>query len=309
MRGFLSFLIDSLLPVCCVACGRDIALSDEPPPVLGAAAGGSAFDPGGLSYDAFAGIRLSARLFCPECWRTLERANAHSTLRAPAAPAPVISPFYTNDALLVAVRFLKFAGGRSAAAPLAWWMARALGDHAALVRTRPLSGALLVPVPLHPRRLRERGYNQALLLAEGIGRELGLRVESGAVIRAINTASQSKLDSAEERAGNVRGAFRLVRPGLIKGQEVIIVDDVATTGETVRACLEALLGAVPSTVSVLVAGRARESCLTDPKRCASIPLTRICQRASKGGNSACHEQGSAESRPRRNVCGRRVQHK
>ena len=44
MRGFLSFLIDSLLPVCCVACGRDIALSDEPPPVLGAAAGGSAFD-------------------------------------------------------------------------------------------------------------------------------------------------------------------------------------------------------------------------------------------------------------------------
>lgn len=256
MRGFVSFLLDWIVPFSCVACGRSIEGEGERPTldIAGAAAG--TFDPGGLSYEPFAGVRMPARILCPDCWRSLERPGGDCALRAGGTEAPLVSSFYTNDALLAAVRFLKFSGGRSAAPPLAWWMAqtlrRSLEDRGGVRSARPL----LVPVPLHRRRLRERGYNQALLLARGVARELGFPVESGTLARSRNTKSQSKLPQ-EERGRNVRGAFVLIRPDLIEGQTVVLVDDLVTTGETARSCLEAILGADPDQVIVLAAGRPR----------------------------------------------------
>lgn len=109
--------------------------------------------------------------------------------------------------------------------------------------SRPMA---LVPVPLHFRRLRQRGFNQSLELARYWGRRRGLPVLSSALIRHRDTAMQSTLTSPE-REPNVRGAFRAVMP---LPRHVALIDDVFTTGATCRAAREALFAAGVQQVDV-----------------------------------------------------------
>lgn len=113
---------------------------------------------------------------------------------------------------------------------------------------------LLVPVPLHPVRLRRRGYNQAALLADALGQRIGLPVESEVLIRERDTRSQVGL-SAEERWTNVAGAFRC-RSTPPAGARILLVDDVLTTGATLRACAAALREAGAGPVWALTLTRA-----------------------------------------------------
>ncbi|HEY5132761.1 MAG TPA: hypothetical protein VII85_03645 [Candidatus Krumholzibacteriaceae bacterium] len=263
VRGFLSFLIDALVPRSCLGCARELG-------PLGAFAAGGA--PGGsgsrmqdflatpCALDLCPGISIPARVLCETCWLRLEPARPRGLLALPGAPGrsvPLICPFFTNDELLALVRFLKFSGGRTAAPALGWWMARALEDHRAAPGAFAAGKTVLVPVPLHPSREKSRGYNQAFLLAWEVGERLGLDVEARVLGRIRNTKSQSTLDR-ERRAFNVREAFGTVRADLIMGRDVIVVDDLVTTGETAAACVAALEPAEPSSIAVLAAGRVRD---------------------------------------------------
>jgi len=105
---------------------------------------------------------------------------------------------------------------------------------------------LLVPVPLHPARRRERGYNQSELIAGETGRRFGVPVAAKALKRIRFTSTQTRL-GAEERARNLAGAFRGA-PELVKGKRVILVDDVCTTGSTLSHCREELLRAGAASV-------------------------------------------------------------
>lgn len=99
---------------------------------------------------------------------------------------------------------------------------------------------LVVPVPLHPRKQRQRTYNQSALLADALARRLGLEARGDSLRRARATPSQTRLSAAARRA-NVRGAFEVARPAWVRGRSVLLVDDVMTTGATLHeaaACLK-----------------------------------------------------------------------
>lgn len=131
-------------------------------------------------------------------------------------------------ALREAVHHLKFSGRKGLGAPLGRRLAGSI----------VLAYDLVVPLPLHPSRLRERGYNQAALIAAGLARELGLPVVEGELVRLRPTGHQAKLDR-EERLRNLQGAFgarRLAVPW--SGRSVLLVDDVLTTGATASAAAE-----------------------------------------------------------------------
>ena len=99
---------------------------------------------------------------------------------------------------------------------------------------------VVVPVPLHPNRLAERGYNQAGLLAGAFARRIGRLCDETSLIKAFDTEHQSR-STGDERRENLKGAFRVARPSRIRGRTVVLVDDVMTTGATTDECTAALL--------------------------------------------------------------------
>ncbi len=121
--------------------------------------------------------------------------------------------------------------------------------------SRPGPGAVLIPVPLHRRRLAARGYNQALEIARPLARYLGCRLAGDLVVRRRPTREQSSL-SARARRRNVAGAFRLQRPADF--EHAVIVDDVVTTGATTREIAALLRDGGCARVSVVAAARAAQ---------------------------------------------------
>lgn len=138
---------------------------------------------------------------------------------------------FKNNPIRPAIHFLKYNNRKAVAAVLGKILADAYQDY-------DLSADVIVPVPLHPARLRERGYNQSELLARNIGKILSLPVNTMTLQRVRQTKSQMEL-GAEERYLNVAGAFTC-RDNALSGQRVLLIDDVYTTGSTLTACAEAL---------------------------------------------------------------------
>jgi ComF family protein len=101
---------------------------------------------------------------------------------------------------------------------------------------------LVLGVPLHAARRRERGYDQAALLADAVAERVGAPPLPGVLVRARATRAQARLD-AQARRENLRGAFHVRRPSAIAGRRVLVVDDVVTTGATLEACLDTLAAA------------------------------------------------------------------
>lgn len=112
---------------------------------------------------------------------------------------------------------------------------------------------MVVPVPLHWRRLVWRGFNQSLEMARRLAREEGIALAPSAMKRTRHTAPQSTL-TVEERLTNLDNAFR-AKQELVSGRHVLLVDDVMTTGSTLRECAQVLLGADATRVDVLVLTR------------------------------------------------------
>ena len=151
-----------------------------------------------------------------------------------------------EGALREAVHALKFGGRRSLARPLGDLMRESCGRFEA---DRPDA---LVPVPLARARARERGFNQAELLAERVADKLGVRVRPRWLVRLRATAAQTEL-SATDRQVNVAGAFAAAPA--VRDRHVVVVDDVMTTGATAAECARALRRAGARRVGVLAVAR------------------------------------------------------
>lgn len=150
-----------------------------------------------------------------------------------------------DDLSRQAVVTLKFAGRSGVARGMASLMVERYRN------AMELKDWLVVPVPLHPKRQKERGFNQSQLLAENICKETGLIMEEKALRRIRNTKPQSSLAHGYERTTNLKDAFQADQK-LVEGRHILLIDDVATTGHTLAECAKALRGAGAVEVSALV---------------------------------------------------------
>ncbi len=227
MARLWDLILDLLFPPKCAGCGswgrwlcddclRSIRFLEEP-------------------CCRFCGAPLDEWGVCPSC--SLE----------PHSLEGIISVAYFEGSIQKAVHLFKYRGRTALAPTLAELMASQVLRH-------PVRADGIVPVPLHPSRLKERGYNQSALLAESLGRRLGLPVINGALERIRCTRPQVGL-SAQERKENVKGAFRAY-PSLVAGKDLILVDDVCTTGATLEECGLALKDAGAGLIWGLTLARA-----------------------------------------------------
>ena len=131
--------------------------------------------------------------------------------------------------------------------------------HLGSLLARPLDDLpppdLVVPVPLHPRRLQQRGYNQSLLIAQALVHETGWTIEEGIVTRIVDTAPQVKMRH-DERHANMRAAFAIIDSNLPRNAHVLIVDDVLTTGATTGEIARMLRAAGARRIDVATVARA-----------------------------------------------------
>jgi ComF family protein len=194
--------------------------------------------------------------FCPLCgvpYRSFEREPSHLCGRCtvclpPYAGARAFGCYSAELSLMI--QALKFYGRQDMAKLLAPLLASTF-----LEFWSPQEINFILPVPLHPKRRRERGYNQATLLGLALGRLLGLPCRERMLKRVRPTLPQVGL-SESERNHNVADAFHCPKPAAIRGQRILLVDDVMTTGSTVASACEALQEAGALRISVLTVARA-----------------------------------------------------
>lgn len=157
------------------------------------------------------------------------------------------SPFRFDGVMRQAIYQLKYRNLRALVVPLAKLLHDYLG-------TNPVPGEAVVPVPLHQKRLRERGYNQSSLLAQELGKLINLPVVDNCLIRLRHAPPQARTSTVDERRSNVAGAFTC-RDHRLKDKQVLLVDDVSTSGATLDACAGALKAAGATSVWGLVLAR------------------------------------------------------
>lgn len=184
--------------------------------------------------------------FCRECAATAEPAPR----REPDGREDAIAAFVYGGAVARAIVAMKYASRPDLARPLGDLLFRAVSASPVDV-----GGALVVPVPLHPRRLAERGYNQSALLARRLAHHLRVPLAPMALARDRDTPRQATLDRAA-RLANVSASFRARDPARVRGRRVLLVDDVRTTGATLEACAAALRAAGAIAVLTAVVARA-----------------------------------------------------
>jgi ComF family protein len=170
--------------------------------------------------------------FCDACASTAQRLPA----RDRGEPGTIAGLVY-GGAVAQAIVRLKYERRPDLARPLGDLLWRALEPHA-----RELSRVVVVPVPLHPSRLADRGYNQSALIASRIAARLHASLCTRVLARVRDTPQQAALDR-HDRLANLAGAFRVLRPERVCARDVLLVDDVRTTGATIDACAGALIDA------------------------------------------------------------------
>jgi ComF family protein len=201
-------------------------------------------------------ITTTTELVCIDCRLALPETNAHRgmadelTLRL-AGRVPVrfvwAYLYYRKSGKTQQLVYqFKYKGKKEVAQTLGRWYGTELNRTA----TETPLGDLIVGVPLHPTRLRQRGYNQADWLANGLAEALQIEQREDVLIRKHFGGSQTKR-SKTDRWGNVETAFGVARPELVQGRHLILVDDVLTTGATLEACAAELLRAGAASVGII----------------------------------------------------------
>ena len=239
MRAVLTAFTELLFPTLCLSCGGVLSERREHP-----------FCP-----DCYAGIRFITGPLCPVCGipYPVEEGPDHvcgDCLLKKRHIGAARSLGVYESVLLDAIHAFKYGGNVTLGERLGRLMAQ---------QDYPAFGiqdySLILPVPLHPRRLRQRGFNQSVILAREISRCHGVAMDFRTLRRIVDTESQAGLKK-EERRSNIRKAFSVTGPEQIRGRNILLVDDVYTTGSTLGECARTLLKEGAEAVGALTLARA-----------------------------------------------------
>ena len=185
---------------------------------------------------------------CPQCGRPQPRSSLCPSCASWQATIDGIrAPFRFEGLVRSAIHQLKYRNLGALSETLAGF----LGDY---LSASPMPTAVLVPVPIHDQRLRERGYNQSSLLAQELAKLTGLPIVADCLIRQRPALPQARTGTVAERRSNVAGAFTC-RDQRLVNEPVLLIDDVATSGATLDACSAALKDAGASLVWGLTLAR------------------------------------------------------
>jgi len=238
-KEIVSGLAGILFPPECPACGTILIADGEHP-----------FCPECLST-----IRFITSPLCASCGLPFTETGGANHLceecilsTPPFSMARALGSY--EGALLDAIHLFKYHGKVSIGEAVGRMMAKACYDSLAAG-----DYPLIIPVPLHPKKLRERGFNQALILARQISKRFSVPIDFTTLRRVIHTESQVSL-SGRQRMANVRGAFEVTGRSRIENKKILLVDDVYTTGSTVKECSRILVKNGAKEVAVLTLARA-----------------------------------------------------
>jgi len=238
LKRFILGLGDLIFPPRCMACG--ILLTGPPDASFCGA--------------CFSGLRFVAPPLCACCGIPIAGAGADHlcgdclVARPPYAMARSVARY--ESVLHDVIHVFKYKGKITTGEVLGKMMADYVYPGFSIA-----DYSLIVPVPLHPKRLRERGFNQAVILARQISRRFSIPLDFLTLKRRVFTEPQVSLGK-ELRTANVRGAFAVKDGKKVEGQRIILVDDVYTTGSTVKECAGALMKHGAAEVAVLTLARA-----------------------------------------------------
>ena len=247
LRSPVDALSCTLLPASCTLCGSPLPQLSSVP----------------ICDLCWASIPALSRAGCSLCGDTLEAAAQSGLCRAcrlapPAFERAVAYGLY-QDRMRDALHALKYGRLHPAARRLGRMLAESIAQLAAVAP----AAMLVIPVPLHRTKQRQRGFNQARALAKEALRVLAetrpdwrLTLASSALMRLRATDSQAGLTPHQRRL-NLRGAFSVSDPGAVKDKHILLVDDVMTTGATARAAAQVLMRARAASVWVATLARAR----------------------------------------------------
>lgn len=211
------FSLDILFPPICVNCKKPLDKNEN-----------------SICKKCLSKIQLNNTLFCPVCRARLPENkkichfDCHYLLGAAGN--------YDDLILQNLIQAFKYKSVKSLAPVLTDLMLQYI-SHLSLVISH--LSFIVVPVPLYPRRERERGFNQAKLITKNLVEKLNLEF-CDALVRLKNTKSQAQARDTEERAKNVKDCFKIIHPELVKEKNIILVDDVFTSGATINEAVKIL---------------------------------------------------------------------
>jgi ComF family protein len=194
------------------------------------------------------------KVVCHRCLYRLPRTRFAGEPKSPVASVfwgrvplqSVAVAFYYNkgNAVQELIHKFKYRGNRE----IGFFLGEALGEE--ILKCRPEDNIdLIIPVPLHPKKQRKRGFNQSQIIAEGIAKKINVTVNTNVLFRKTFSSTQTR-KSKYDRWQNVAEIFDLKDPSIIENKHILIVDDVITTGATIEACCHVLLKVEGVRVSV-----------------------------------------------------------
>jgi ComF family protein len=220
---FFNFLLDLIFPWTCLYCHKEVE-NDYP-----------------LCQDCFHQIPIFDDFICPICQRklTLERTLHQSCRQKTKLEALGIISSYQNPILKETIHYFKYKQIKSLVQPLSLLTIQFL-ENSFYFSQLNKDQLIVIPLPLHFKKQKQRGFNQSALLAEQVAKHFHLSLETNVLIRIINNPAQVTMQDSKSRQLNAQGIFQVKNQKLLQKKTVLLIDDVYTTGATMEEAAKTL---------------------------------------------------------------------